>query len=63
MLKRTNKEGRQRLWGFPRPEITWIELNPRKVRNDPILPNPVETVRKNLLEFPDDPILPGILPL
>ena len=23
MLKRTNKEGRQSLWGFPRPEITW----------------------------------------
>ena len=24
MLKRTNEEGRQSLWGFPRPEITWI---------------------------------------
>ena len=23
MLKRTNEEGRQSLWGFPRPEITW----------------------------------------
>ena len=25
MLKRTNEEGRQSLWGFSRPEITWIE--------------------------------------
>ena len=25
MLKRTNEEGRQSLWGFPRPEITWQE--------------------------------------
>ena len=25
MLKRTNEEGGQRLWGFPRPEITWWE--------------------------------------
>ena len=25
MLKRTNEEGRQSLWGFPRPEITWLE--------------------------------------
>ena len=25
MLKRTNEEGRQSLWGFPRPEITWYE--------------------------------------
>ena len=25
MLKRANKEGRQSLWGFPRPEITWID--------------------------------------
>ena len=24
MLKRTNEEGRRSLWGFPRPEITWI---------------------------------------
>ena len=24
MLKRTNEEGWQRLWGFPRPEITWM---------------------------------------
>ena len=24
MLKRTNEEGRQSLWRFPRPEITWI---------------------------------------
>ena len=35
-----------------------IELNPRKISNDPILLNPAETVRKNLLEFADDPILP-----
>ena len=28
MLKRTNKEGRQSLWGFPRPKITWkVTLN------------------------------------
>ena len=27
MLKRTNEEGRQSLWGFPRPEITWIVGN------------------------------------
>ena len=36
-----------------------IELNPRKLQNDPILPNPAKTVRKNLLtEFADDSILP-----
>ena len=35
-----------------------IELNPRKIRNDPNLLNPAKTVRKNLLEFADDPILP-----
>ena len=30
MLKRTNEEGRQSLWGFPRPEITWYHgSNPR----------------------------------
>ena len=34
-----------------------IELNPRKIQNDPILPNPTETFWKNLLEFADDPIL------
>ena len=28
-----------------------IELNPRKIRNDPILPNPAETFQENLLEF------------
>ena len=27
MLKRTNKEGRQSLWGFPRPEITWLYVH------------------------------------
>ena len=26
MLKRTNEEGRQSLWGFPRPEITWYDF-------------------------------------
>ena len=26
MLKRTNEEGRQSLWGFPRPEITWTDF-------------------------------------
>ena len=35
-----------------------IELNPRKIQNDPILPNPAKTVQKNLLKFADDPILP-----
>ena len=35
-----------------------IELNPRKIQNDPILPNPAKTVWKNLLESADDPILP-----
>ena len=35
-----------------------IELNPRKIQNDPILPNPAKTVWKNLLEFADGPILP-----
>ena len=35
-----------------------IELNPRKILNDPILPNPAKTVWKNLLKFADDPILP-----
>ena len=35
-----------------------IELNPRKIQNDPILPNPAKTVSKNLLEFADGPILP-----
>ena len=29
-----------------------------KMQNDPILPNPAETVRKNLVNFADDPILP-----
>ena len=24
MLKRTNEEGHQTLWGLPRPEITWL---------------------------------------
>ena len=35
-----------------------IELNPKKIPNGPILPNPAKTVWKNLLEFADDPILP-----
>ena len=25
MLKKINEEGQQSLWGFSRPEITWIE--------------------------------------
>ena len=29
-----------------------------KIQNDPILRNPAETVRKNLLKFADHPILP-----
>ena len=35
-----------------------IKFNPRKIQNDPILPNPAKTVRKNLFEFADDLILP-----
>ena len=35
-----------------------IQVNPRKMQNDPILPNSAETVRKNVLKFADDPILP-----
>ena len=35
-----------------------IMLNPRKIQNDPFLPNPAKTIRKNLLKFADDPILP-----
>ena len=34
-----------------------MKLNPRKMQNLPILPNPAETFRKNLLQFADDPIL------
>ena len=34
MLKRTNKEGRQCLWGFPRPEITWIVLSTKLLSHD-----------------------------
>ena len=33
-----------------------IELNPRKIQNNPILPNLAKTFWKNLLEFADDPI-------
>ena len=33
-------------------------LNPGKIQNDPILPNPAKAVRKNLLKFADDFILP-----
>ena len=33
-----------------------IELNPRKIQNDPILPNPAKSFRKNFSEFADDPI-------
>ena len=29
MLKGTHREGRQSLWGFPRPEITWVEESAR----------------------------------
>ena len=32
-------------------------LNPRKIQNEPFLPNPAETVQKNFLKFADDPIL------
>ena len=35
-----------------------IELNLRKIQNDPILPNPAKSARKNLSKFADDPILP-----
>ena len=35
-----------------------IDLNPRKIQNDPILPNPAKTVQKNLLKFAESPILP-----
>ena len=34
-----------------------IQVNPRKIKNDSILPNPAETVSKNLLKFADNPIL------
>ena len=34
-----------------------IGLNPRNIQNDPILPNPAKTVRKNLLKLADDPFL------
>ena len=38
-------------------QVKTIQVNPRKMQNDPILPNPAETVRKNVLKFADDPIL------
>ena len=30
MLKRTNEEGWQSLWGFPGPEITWACLREKR---------------------------------
>ena len=39
-------------------QVKTIQVNPRKMQNDPILPNPAETVQKNVLKFADDPILP-----
>ena len=49
MLKRTNEEGRQSLWGLPRPEITWTEdcyYNPSLKQTM----TPLKTITATLLE-------------